>query len=503
LPRWRKIRRPIEIAAVNHASHKDTVLGHAGALLVLAGPLIANNLAAAGMGFADTVMAGRLGTIDLAAVAVGSSVWAVAFLFGLGVLMAMSPMAAHAVGAGRVEEVGFYTRQCLWLSQGLAIVVALLIAGIASILDDVGVDASIIPLSIRYLFAISWGLPAMYAYLSLRYMSEGVGWTRPIMYAAIVSLVVNVFGNWVLMYGKLGFPALGAVGCGVASAVAMWVMLGVMVVYIALEPRYRQYRLSERFDPPRLDHLKEFLGLGLPIGVSVISEAGLFSAVALLMGSLGAAAVAAHQIAINYAATMFMVPLAFHSALTIRVGHTLGRGDPVLARRIGIIGIGMCGLVMLVSAGILLVFREAIAGFYTTDPDVRSLAVSLLAMAMIFQVFDGLQVGAAGALRGYKDTRIPMLLNIGSYWLAAFPLAWYLGIFADKGPVAVWIGLIAGLMLTATTLNARFALVARRRLETGPPWGKVRSPSAMAAEIETMSGRMTDGGDPGRSGAGI
>jgi len=451
---------------VKPPSENDTVLRHATALLVLAGPLIANNLAAAGMGFADTVMAGRLGTTDLAAVAVGSSVWAVAFLFGLGVLMAMSPIAAHAFGAGKVEEVGLYTRQCLWLSQALAVVVAFLIAGIASILDDVGVDPAIIPLSGRYLFAISWGLPAMYAYLSLRYMSEGVGWTRPIMYAAVIGLTVNVFGNWVLMYGKLGFPALGAVGCGVASAVAMWVMLGVMVVYIALEPRYREFQLTERFDPPRVRHIRDFLGLGLPIGVSVLSEAGLFSAVALLMGSLGAVAVAAHQIALNYAATMFMVPLAFHSALTIRVGHTLGRGDPALARRIGVIGIGMCGVVMVVSATILLLFRDSIAAFYTRDVDVRSLAASLLAMAMIFQIFDGLQVGAAGALRGYKDTRIPMLLNFGSYWLAAFPLAWYLGVFAERGPVAVWVGLIAGLVLTATTLNARFALVARRRLAT-------------------------------------
>ncbi len=437
--------------------------------MILAGPLIANNLAVAGMGFADTVMAGRLGTVDLAAVAVGSSVWAVAFLFGLGVLMAMSPIAAHAVGAGRPGEVGACVRQCLWLSQGLAVVVALMIAGIASSLDDVGIDPSIIPLATRYLYAISWGLPAMFSYLSLRYMSEGVGWTRPIMYAAVIGLTVNVFGNWVFMYGKLGFPAMGAVGCGVASAVAMWVMLGVMIAYIALQPRYRQYRITERFDPPRLVQLKEFLGLGLPIGISVISEAGLFSAVALLMGSLGAAAVAAHQIAINYAATMFMVPLAFHSALTIRVGHTLGRGDPAMARRIGVIGIGMCGIVMMVSATVLLLFRGAIAAFYTTDPGVRELAVSLLAMAMIFQVFDGLQVGAAGALRGYKDTRIPMLLNFGSYWLVAFPLAWYLGVVADRGPVAVWIGLIAGLFLTAATLNARFVSVACRRMEADAP----------------------------------
>jgi MATE family multidrug resistance protein len=247
----------------------------------------------------------------------------------------------------------------------------------------------------------------------------------------------------------------------------MWVTLAVMATYIARHPRYREFKLAAVFEPPRISVLKDLLGLGLPIGISVVSEAGLFSAVALLMGALGATAVAAHQIAINYAATMFMVPLALHSALTIRVGHTLGRGDARTARRIGFIGIGMCGVVMAVSALVLLVFRQPIASFYTVDPEVRDLAVSLLAMGMLFQIFDGLQVGAAGALRGYKDTRVPMVLNFASYWLGAFPLAWYLGVVSDRGPVAVWAGLIAGLMLTALTLNLRYALVSSRRLGTG------------------------------------
>jgi MATE family multidrug resistance protein len=260
---------------------------------------------------------------------------------------------------------------------------------------------------------------------------------------------------------------MGAVGCGAASAIAMWIALAVMMGYVIRHPRYREFGLTTAFDPPRGERLKDLVGLGLPIGVSVVSEAGLFSAVALLMGSLGATAVAAHQIAINYAATMFMVPLAFHSALTIRVGHVLGRGDARTARRIGFIGIAMCGVVMTVSALVLLAFRQPIASFYTVDPEVRGLAVSLLTMGMLFQIFDGLQVGAAGALRGYKDTRIPMVLNFASYWLGAFPLAWYLGVVAERGPVAVWIGLIAGLMLTALSLNFRYILVSRRRLEAG------------------------------------
>ncbi len=438
-------------------------LGHGIRLFVLAGPLIANNLAIAGMGFADTVMAGRLGTADLASVAVGNSVWMVVFLFGLGVLMAMSPTAAHAFGAGRNAEVGSYMRQCLWLSQGLALVSLLAVSRAEWVLGAVGVDPSVIPLTVGYLDAIAWGLPAMYAYLSLRFMSEGVGWTRPIMYVALVALVVNVFGNWVFMYGKFGFPAMGAVGCGVASAVSMWVMLAVMATYVFTQKRYRRFELASGFERPDPARLRALLALGLPIAVSVVSEAGLFSAVAILMGTLGATVVAAHQIAINFAATMFMVPLALHSALTIRVGHALGRGEPDLARRIGIIGIIMCGGLMAISAVTLLFFRADVAAFYTSDKDVLALAVSLLTMAMIFQVSDGLQVGAAGALRGFKDTRIPMLINFSCYWLAAFPLAWYLGVVRDLGPQAVWVGLILGLSLTALCLNLRFLAISRHR----------------------------------------
>ncbi len=464
-------------------ARRQPALGQALGILGLAAPLIANNLSIAGMGFADTVMAGRLGTADLAAVAVGSMVWMFVFLFGLGVLMAMSPTAAHAVGAGRPEEVGRDVRQCLWLSQVLALFAMLAMRGAEGVLAAIGVDPVIIPLTAGYLEAISWGLPAMYAYLALRFMSEGVGWTRPIAYVAFTALVVNVSGNWVLMFGHLGFPRLGAVGCGAASALSMWVMLAFMAVYVRRQRRYRPYRLFDSLDRPDGARIRALLTLGLPIALSVISEVGLFSAVGLLMGTLGAAVVAAHQIAINFAASMFMVPLAIHSALTIRVGHAVGRGELALARRLGFVGITMCGLFMILSAAVLFVLRDAIAAFYTTDPDVRPLAASLLAMAMVFQVSDGLQVGAAGALRGYKDTRVPMLLNLTAYWGVAFPLAWYFGVVAARGPQSVWIGLIVGLTLTAVMLNARFARVSARALRAAPPTGAAGAPALTREEF--------------------
>lgn len=449
--------------SVQHESSPHAVAEGLG-VLRLAGPLVANNLALAGMNFADTVMAGRLGTIDLAAVAVGGSAWMLVFFAGLGTLMAVSPVVAHAYGAGRWEEAGVALRQALWLSQALAVTAFLLLLGAGPVLTAVGVASEVVPLTSGYLFAMSFGLPGVFAFLAMRFMSEGVGWTRPIMYAAAVGLVVNVFGNWVLMYGNLGFPRLGAVGCGVASAIAMWSMFATLLTYILRSRHYDRFALWARFEGPRWPVQREILGLGLPIAASVEAEAGLFAGVALLMATLGATQVAGHQIAINYAATMFMVPLAFHSATTIRVGQALGRGEPVAARLAGWTGIALCGLFMLVSAFVLFLFRDNIAAFYTSDPELLPLAAALLTMAMVFQVSDGLQVGAAGALRGYKDTRVPLLMNVGSYWLLAFPMAWYAGIHARLGPVAVWAALITGLTVSAMLLNARFRRLSNRRV---------------------------------------
>lgn len=439
-------------------------LAEATGIFRLAGPLIANNLALAGMNFADTVMAGRIGTVDLAAVAVGGAAWMVVFLFGFGVLMAVSPVVAHAYGAGRWEEAGVALRQALWLSQALALAAFVMLLGAGPLLGAIGVDPEVVPLTSGYLFAISFGLPGVFAFLAMRFMTEGVGWTRPIMYAAAVGLVVNVFGNWVLMYGNLGFPRLGAVGCGIASAIALWSMSVTMLAYISRSPRYDRFALWTRFEPPRWPVQREILGLGFPIAASVEAEAGLFAAVALIMATLGATQVAGHQIAINYASTMFMVPLAFHSATTIRVGQALGRGEAARARLAGWSGIALCGLFMMASAFVLFLFRENIAVFYTNDPELLPLATALLTMAMVFQVSDGLQVGAAGALRGFKDTRVPMLMNVGSYWLLAFPMAWYAGTRAQLGPVAVWGALIAGLTVTALLLNARFLRLSNRRV---------------------------------------
>ena len=438
-------------------------------LLRLGGPLIVNNLAIAGMNFADTAMAGRLSARDLAAVAVGSSVWMVSFLFAMGILMAISPIAARHFGAGRPELIGRYVRQGLWLSIVIsAFVIALLFLGAASALAAIGIDPEFRDTTVGYVRAIVWGAPGMFAYLVLRFASEGIGWTRPVMFISLIALVVNVIGNYIFMYGAFGVPAMGAVGCGVASAITMWFTFAAMATYYALSKRYAAFNIFTAGRGPQPRELREILSLGLPIMVSVVAEAGLFAAVSLLMGTLSAAIAAAHQIALNYASTMFMVPLALNSATTVLVGQALGRGDLALARSRGFLGIGVCAAFMAVSAVGLLVFRDGVIAVYTSDPEVTAIATSLLLVAAIFQVSDGVQVGAAGALRGLHDTRVPMFLTTLSYWVVAFPLAYAAAIELRLQPAMIWGGFVVGLTLAAVLLVYRFNRESRRRVRAAP-----------------------------------
>ncbi len=435
------------------------------ALLKLAGPLIVNNLSIALMHAADAVMAGQLGAESLAAVAVGGSVWFFGFSICLGLLMAISPIAARHYGAGNPEMIGRYTRQGMYLGMIVAIILMVIaFRFVGPALDTIGIDDEFRGLTTGYVHAIVLGAPAIFVFLALRFTTEGIGATRPIMYVSVMSLIVNVFLNWVLMFGHFGAPALGAIGCGYASAITMWLMMIALTVYMMWDPKYRSLRIFSRIAPVRPEVLKEILVLGVPIAITITAEAGLFNAVSVLMGTRGASIAAAHQVAISFAMTMFMVPLALSSAITIRVGHALGAGNPQAARFSGGLGIVVCGLFMCCSAAFMLFFRDAIISFYTNDPSVTSIAVSLLMMAAIFQIADGVQVGSAGALRGYEDTRIPMAISAFAYWALAFPLAYMAAVTYKAPPSYTWGAFIVGLSVAAVLLAWRYVRLSRARL---------------------------------------
>ncbi|MCZ6727386.1 MAG: MATE family efflux transporter [Acidobacteria bacterium] len=428
----------------------------------LAWPLVVGQLAGVLMTFVDTVMAGRLSIEALAAVAAGAALWHTVMLAGMGVLLAVSALVAHLDGAGKQDEIGPLARQALWIALGLSVLTAGTYLGAGSLLAALEIDPALHSTILGYLRALLWGAPAMYAFLALRFLCEGMEISRPIMYFGFVGLIVNVIGNYGLIYGHWGLPALGAVGCGYATSAVWWTELLGLVFYIRRHPRLGPLAVFERFDKPYLPTLAALLRLGGPIGFSFFVEVSMFASVALLMGSIGTIAVAGHQIAINVASITFMVPLGISLATTVRVGNALGRGDAAGVWRAGWIGHLLALATQVVSALVLVTLPRQIAGIYTTDERVVVVAVQLLVLAAIFQLSDGLQVVAAGALRGLRDTRGPMVVTVVAYWLVGLPFGYWLCFHRDLGPRGLWIGIIGGLTVAGVLLAWRFHQSCRR-----------------------------------------
>lgn len=451
-------------------SHWPAVKEEARAMLAIGVPIIVHNLALVGMGLTDAVMSGLLGAKTLAGVAVGSSVWAPVFLFSLGILMAQSPTTAHLYGEGKLSHIGRYARQMAWLSLVIGILGLLLLRNAEPFLRAIHIEPEIVPVADGYLKAVAWGMPGICLYQVLRFTSEGIGRTRVLLAIAIAALLLNGVLDYVLMYGKLGFPALGATGTGYATATTQWVMFLSMFLYMRHREHYRPLEIFTRFDTPELLLQRELLWLGVPMAIGIFMESSLFSGVGLIMGTLGTDIVAAHQIALNYASFVFMVPMSISLAISVRVGHALGRGDRAEARLAGFTGIGLCLCFEVLSALSMLLLPRLIVGVYTRDAAVASIAVSLLYMGAVMQLSDGLQVSAMGALRGYKDTRVPMFITVLAYWGVGFPLAWVFGIPLHLGPQMIWAGFLAGLTVAAVLLSARFLKQSRvAPMGTGAP----------------------------------
>jgi len=428
----------------------------------IGGPLIINFLAVALMGVADTVMAGRLGADALAAVSVGHSTWMLAFSGCLGVLMAISPIIARHFGAGEIDKIGRYTRHGMYLGFLLGLIILLFGRPMAeSFLTFIGIDPGFRHLTVTYVRALLFGAPGILMFIALRFTSEGIGYTRPIMFTSVFSLVCNVILNYALMFGHFGAPALGVEGCAYASAITMWIVMIALSLFMNFNSKLKALKVFTRIGQFRPVLFREIVGLGIPIAIMITAEVGLFSVVAILVGTRGVEITAAHQIALSYASAMFMIPMALSSATTVQVGHMLGAGRSADARTAGFAGIAMSALFMAFSAIALLIFRDQIIKFYTDDPVVTGIALSLLLVAAIFQVADGVQISAAAALRAYKDTTFPMAINIFAFWVIAFPLAYLAAITYQLPASQIWVAFIAGLGLAAVLLTWRFNRLSR------------------------------------------
>lgn len=432
----------------------------------LAGPLIAGQVATLAMNFVDTVMAGRLSAEALAAVALGGAIWSSLFLFVIGTLSALSPWVAQLAGAGAFSEVAPPARQTAWIAGALGGLTILVLWRADALLALFDVQPEVLPLAAGYLEALAWGVPGIFLYMLLRYVSEGLAHTRPVLYIALLGLPLNVFGNWVLMYGKFGAPTLGAIGCGYATAIVFAVQGLTMALYVARSRVFDRVRPLLSWAPPDMRAIGALLWVGLPIGIALFLEVSLFATVALLMASFGTVAVAAHQVAFNFCALTFMVPLGISMATTVRVGHAAGRRDSAGARLAGWTGIGLALAVQVVTATGMLALPGWIARIYTAEPAVRAVAVQLLVLGALFQLSDGAQVSASGALRGLKDTRVPMVITVVAYWVVGLPAGIVLGLHTELGPRGLWCGFIGGLTVAALLLAWRFHRQSRPQART-------------------------------------
>ena len=432
--------------------------------LVLALPLIVSQLSAVGMNAIDAILAGHHGAETLGAVAIGASIWSLALVVAIGVTMAVPPSVAQLNGAGRREAIGPLFRQSLWLAFGLGLLLWLGIRASIPLVRVIGIDPVLIDDVAGFLRAVSWGAPALAVFFTLRGMSAGIGITRPTMYFSLMALLVLGPIAYVLLYGGYGLPAFGATGIGAATAIVLWLETIGFALYMLLHRDFADLHLVARFERPNWHAIGELLRIGVPMGVTVLMEAGLFIATTLTIGTLGADTVASHQVALNVASLFFMIPLGIAMATTVRVGHAVGRDDPVGVRNAGCAGIGLTFATQTVSGAIMLLLPATIAAMYSNDATVIALAAQLMVLAALFQFPDGIQVAANGALRGLKDTRIPMFITTFAYWGVGMPVGWWLAFPHGMGARGMWVGLIAGLGVAAVLLSWRFWKLTRPAL---------------------------------------
>lgn len=434
----------------------------------LSWPVMVGQLASTGTAFVDYVMSGHVSAADLAAVASGASVWVMLLVTLIGLNLAASPLVAHAVGANQRSGIPAIVQQALY--QGVFWgATAWCVARLAlPLLDHVGLAPLVAAKAKGFLAAVSWALPAFALYRVLYAYSASLNSTKPMMVFALIGLALNVPANWVLIYGKFGLPALGAVGCGWATAFSIWITLVLMLGWVCYSPHYRDtYPLR---DWGRIDWAmqRQLFRLGLPMGAMFFVEVSAFSGIALLLARLGTVTVGAHQIALNMASLTFMIPSALGTAMTVRVGQALGAGDTARAHFLGRLGL-QAGLVIAAALALfMLLGNHWIASWYTFEPTVRALAATLLIYAGVFQLADATQVVAAGVLRGYKVTRQPMWIHLSAFWLLGLPLGYLLtfgaGDWPGMGAAGYWLALVLALTFAAFALLWLFRRVARQAL---------------------------------------
>jgi MATE family multidrug resistance protein len=426
------------------------------AMVALAVPVVLSELGWMAQGVVDTIMVGKLGPAAIGAVALGNAVYYTPSLFGIGLLLGLDTLVSHAYG--RKDHDACHR----WLAQGvyLACIVTpplmLIIAAASYGFVHVGITPEVAVPAGTYLRILNWGtLPLLFYGAARRYL-QGVGQVRVITATFILANLLNWFGNWALIYGKLGMPALGVNGSAISTCVARLAMAGALIGFAWRYERTRGHPLFRHWAGPNLRMLKQMVRLGAPAAGQIILEVGAWNLSTLSAGWLTPVALATHSIALNYASITYMVPLGVSAAAAVGVGHAVGAGDLPRARRAGWLALALGTSFMLFAAVIFFVAPRPLIALYTRDPRVLAVGPSLLGLAAAFQIFDGIQTVSTGALRGLGETRFPMFVNFVGYWLLGLPLGLTLCFVLHWGIYGTWIGLTLALIVISSTLLLRW-----------------------------------------------
>ena len=432
-------------------------------LLVLAAPIIVGKLALMGQNTLDVLLAGHLSARVLGAVAMGGGVWWLAQMALAGLMMTVSPFVSQLDGAGQRPRVAETFLQALWIGVigGIALLFVVRWAGPA-LVELMGVSAELVPDVRLFLHAISWSAPAVGVLTACMGLSEGLSMPRISMTFGLLGLLLLAPLGYVMMYGRLGLPAMGAEGSGLANAIVVWVQAAGFVGWIGWSRRFSGLGWHAASRWPQLSAIMVQLRVGVPIAASQLLESALFTTAGLLIGGFGTAAAASHLVALNVGALTFMIPLGLAFATTVRVGHAVGRGDRAGVRRAGYSGIGLALGFQAVAAVVLLSIPDRIAALYSQDSEVVARAAVLLGLAGVYQLSDGLQVTAIAALRGLKDTLAAVVITALSYWGVGMTVALLCAYRFGLEAPGIWYGLIAGLTVAAALLVDRFWRVSRR-----------------------------------------
>ena len=430
--------------------------------LRLAIPAIISQLAQMSMGTIDTIMSGRLSTEALAAISVANNLVMPIIILVMGILMALNPMVAHAIGANQTGRVAQFCRQGIVIALVLTIPCFLIIPLAAPMMEVIGVEESIRPIVVDYLLALRLGLVSLFLFFALRFVNEGLFSTDAIMYITVSAIPINIALNFIFMYGYLGVPEMGAVGLGYATAIVWTLMFVAMGVYTLTVKKYKDIKFLDGYFKPRITIIRQILKLAIPLSLTLFLEVLLFALVGLMISRYALEIIAAHQIALNVSALIYMIPLGLSIAVSARVGYAYGQHNLINCQLAAFVGICIAIMISLSSTILLFSMPETITRIYTSEVSVIGPTLSLLAIAAIFLIVDSIQVIAASALRGLHDTFVPMIIAGVSYWVVGFTTGYYLAEYQGMQAEGYWFGFVSGLSAAAVFMIWRLRFMFKK-----------------------------------------